>query len=58
MEASNAGIVVPSCPTRRTPEFGQCVHKVARDAADPERLYLQHHGGIYRSDDGASSGRR
>ena len=33
-------------------EFGQCVHKVARDAGDPERLYLQHHGGIYRSDDG------
>jgi hypothetical protein len=28
---------------------------VARDAADPERLYLQHHGGIYRSDDGGGS---
>ena len=37
------------------PEFGQCVHKVARDAGDPERLYLQHHGGIYRSDDGGGS---
>ncbi|WP_232290275.1 exo-alpha-sialidase [Micromonospora sp. ATCC 39149] len=23
------------------PEFGQCVHKVARDAGDPERLYAQ-----------------
>ena len=31
------------------------MHKVARDAADPERLYLQHHGGIYRSDDGGGA---
>ncbi len=34
------------------PDFGQCVHKVARDAADPSRLYAQNHGGLYRSDDG------
>jgi hypothetical protein len=34
------------------PEFGQCVHKVARDAGDPERLYVQNHHGVYRSDDG------
>jgi hypothetical protein len=34
------------------PEFGQCVHKVARDAADPDRLYAQNHHGVYRSDDG------
>ncbi|MFF3856734.1 WD40/YVTN/BNR-like repeat-containing protein [Micromonospora sp. NPDC002575] len=34
------------------PEFGQCVHKVARDAGDPERLYAQNHHGVYRSDDG------
>jgi hypothetical protein len=34
------------------PEFGQCVHKVARDAADPRRLYAQNHHGVYRSDDG------
>ncbi len=33
------------------PEFGQCVHKVARHPAQPERLYLQNHGGVYRSDD-------
>ncbi|MER5705292.1 exo-alpha-sialidase [Micromonospora sp. NPDC002296] len=33
------------------PEFGQCVHKVARDAGDPERLYAQNHHGVYRSDD-------
>jgi hypothetical protein len=50
--AANTGIVVPFLPDEPSPEFGQCVHKVARDAGDRERLYLQHHGGIYRSDDG------
>jgi photosystem II stability/assembly factor-like uncharacterized protein len=53
-QASNAGIVAGYLPGAPTPEFGQCVHKVARDAGDPERLYLQHHDGIYRSDDGGS----
>ena len=53
--ASNAGIVVGFAPDEPVLEFGQCVHKVARDAVDPERLYLQHHGGIYRSDDGGGS---
>jgi hypothetical protein len=33
------------------PEFGQCVHKVARDTGDPDRLYAQNHHGVYRSDD-------
>ena len=53
--ASNRGIVVGFMPDGEDLEFGQCVHKVARDAADPERLYLQHHGGIYRSDDGGGT---
>jgi photosystem II stability/assembly factor-like uncharacterized protein len=53
--ASNKGIVVPFEPGSPELEFGQCVHKVARDAGDPERMYLQHHGGIYRSDDGGGS---
>jgi photosystem II stability/assembly factor-like uncharacterized protein len=37
------------------PEFGQCVHKVARDAGDPDRLYAQNHHGVYRSDNGGDS---
>jgi hypothetical protein len=53
--ASNSGIVVPFMPDAPAPEFGQCVHKVARDAVDPDRLYLQHHGGIYSSDNGGDS---
>jgi photosystem II stability/assembly factor-like uncharacterized protein len=37
------------------PEFGQCVHKIARDATDPNRLYAQNHHGVYRSDDAGQS---
>lgn len=33
------------------PEFGQCVHKIAQDPVDRDRLYLQNHWGVYRSDD-------
>jgi hypothetical protein len=39
------------------PEYGQCVHKVARDSAAPDRLYAQVHHGVYRSDDGGSGWR-
>ncbi|QZY28232.1 WD40/YVTN/BNR-like repeat-containing protein [Nocardioides coralli] len=54
--ASNTGVKAEFMPgDRHYPEFGQCVHKVARDSADPERLYLQNHGGVYRSDDGGAS---
>jgi hypothetical protein len=36
-------------------QIALCVHRVHRAAARPERLYLQFHGGVYRSDDGGSS---
>jgi hypothetical protein len=36
-------------------EYGQCVHKIARDPANPDRIYLQNHGGLYRSDNGAET---
>ena len=53
---SNTGVKAEFFPGERNyPEFGQCVHKVARDAEDPERFYLQNHGGVYRSDDGGAS---
>ena len=37
------------------PEFGQCVHKVVRHPSRPERMFLQNHWGLYRSDDGGDS---
>jgi photosystem II stability/assembly factor-like uncharacterized protein len=55
-EPCNRGVQATFLPeSQRFPEFGQCVHKVARDAADPDRLYLQNHWGVYRSDDGGGS---
>lgn len=53
---ANQGVKAEFMPGERNfPEFGQCVHKVARDAIDPDRLFLQNHGGVYRSDDGGDS---
>jgi len=37
------------------PEFGQCVHKMARNAKRPEVLFQQNHCGVYRSDDGGEN---
>ena len=53
---ANQGIRAEFMPEgSQFPEFGQCVHKVSRDPEDPDRLYLQNHGGVYRSDDGADT---
>lgn len=46
----NKGIGATFMP-EETPEFGQCVHKVARDPNRPEVLFAQNHGGVYRSGD-------
>lgn len=56
--ASNSGIGAGFVPDPY-PEFGQCVHKIARHPAAPGRLYIQNHGGwpdrpgigVLRSDD-------
>ena len=52
---ANSGIGVPFMPNEEPPEYGQCVHKVAVDAGDPDVLYAQNHGGVYRSDDAGGS---
>jgi hypothetical protein len=52
--AADRGIRVTFQPDRY-PEFGQCVHKVVHHPARPDRLFLQNHWGLYRSDDGAES---
>jgi photosystem II stability/assembly factor-like uncharacterized protein len=55
-EARNRGVRVTHMP-EKYPEFGQCVHKVAMHPLRPERLFLQNHWGLYRSDDHGSSWR-
>jgi photosystem II stability/assembly factor-like uncharacterized protein len=53
---ANSGIRAEFLPEgEQYPDFGQCVHKVARDPSDPDRLYLQNHGGVYRSKDGGDT---
>lgn len=52
-EPANRGIKVEFMPDDvQFPEWGQCVHKVARSATEHDVLYAQNHGGVYRSDDG------
>ncbi|MET3960612.1 hypothetical protein ABIE44_000546 [Marmoricola sp. OAE513] len=54
--ARNAGIRAEFLPEgQQYPDFGQCVHKIARHPSAPERLFLQNHGGVYRSEDHALS---
>jgi hypothetical protein len=54
--ARNEGVRAEFLPEgQQYPEFGQCVHKVARHPSRPERLFMQNHGGVYRSDDHGAS---
>jgi photosystem II stability/assembly factor-like uncharacterized protein len=57
-KASNRGVGAGFVPDPY-PEFGQCVHKIARHPDAPGRMYMQNHGGwpdrpgigVLRSDD-------
>jgi serine/threonine protein kinase/photosystem II stability/assembly factor-like uncharacterized protein len=53
-QARNQGVRVTFGP-ERYPEFGQCVHRIAMHPQRPERLFLQNHWGLYRSDDAGDS---
>jgi photosystem II stability/assembly factor-like uncharacterized protein len=53
-QARNVGVRAEFLP-EKYPEFGQCVHKIVQHPARPERLFLQNHWGLYRSDDGGDS---
>jgi len=52
--AKSKGVRADFLPDKH-PEFGQCVHKIVQHPKRPERLYLQNHWGLYRSDDGGES---
>ena len=51
---SNTGIKAYFLPDQ-FPEYGQCVHKVARHPDRPEQLFAQNHHGVYRSDDNGAT---
>jgi len=53
-QARNQGVRAVFLPDKY-PEFGQCVHKMVQHPAQPQRLFLQNHWGLYRSDDGGNS---
>ena len=52
--ARNNGVRVVFQP-EKYPEFGQCVHKIVLHESRPERLFLQNHWGLYRSDNRGDS---
>lgn len=50
--SGNAGLVARYLPEDTPPdEAALCVHRLHRSPAQPERLFMQFHGGVYRSDD-------
>ena len=53
-QVRNQGVRAQFLPDQH-PEFGQCVHKIVHHASRPERLFLQNHWGLYRSDDAGDS---
>jgi photosystem II stability/assembly factor-like uncharacterized protein len=53
-QVKNKGVRAEFLPNKH-PEFGQCVHKIVQHPERPERLFLQNHWGLYRSDDGGEN---
>jgi photosystem II stability/assembly factor-like uncharacterized protein len=52
----NEGIVPGYLPEDTSAEeVGLCVHHLERAQARPERMFMQFHGGVYRSDDAGES---
>lgn len=55
-EPRNKGICARFMPPdQQYPEWGQCVHKVVSHPSNPSRMFLQHHWGVYRSDNAGDS---
>jgi len=53
---SNTGIVPDYVPEEaRDNPIQHCVHHVRRSGSRPERLFMQFHGGVYRSDDAGAT---
>jgi photosystem II stability/assembly factor-like uncharacterized protein len=56
-EMGNEGLSAGYLPAEALPpeRIGLCVHRMHRSPAQPERMFMQFHGGVYRSDDGGRS---
>jgi photosystem II stability/assembly factor-like uncharacterized protein len=55
-ERGNKGIVAGYVPEEASEETNDlCVHHIERARSRPERLFMQFHGGVYRSDDAGRS---
>lgn len=53
-QVRNEGL--PTVPTGMPyPEIGRCVHKMLLDPERPRSLYMQFHGGVFRSEDAADT---
>jgi photosystem II stability/assembly factor-like uncharacterized protein len=51
-EVGNEGLVPRYLPEEaRSQPLGRCIHHLERAPLRPERLFMQFHGGVYRSDD-------
>jgi len=54
--SGNQGIVARYLPEDLpTDTIALCVHRLQRAATKPERMFMQFHGGVYRSDDAGES---
>ena len=53
----NEGLVARYLPDEPAPEeeVALCVHRIRRAPTRPERMFMQFHGGVYRSDDAGAS---
>jgi photosystem II stability/assembly factor-like uncharacterized protein len=54
-ERCNKGLRIVATGQNPEDEVAYCVHKIVRDPRGSGTLFMQYHGGVYRSDDGASS---
>jgi hypothetical protein len=54
--SGNEGLVARYMPEDAPEELiALCVHRIRRAPTRPERIFMQFHGGVYRSDDGGAS---
>ncbi len=56
-EVKNSGLP-PTAPSERWPELANCVHSMVVSHQEPDVLYQQNHGGIFRSTDAGGSWQR